>query len=156
MAKNSQTRGKFAVIAFIVFLAAVIFAACHSGPPQIAIGEARAVLSPAIYGEAMVFMNIKNDGGADVLKGVNSDIPGATVSFHVMEGKRMAHVATVGIPGGKSTVFKMGSSHIMIEDMPRTMVAGSPFTLTLVFEKSGVRQLHLKLEKAPMMPMPMS
>ncbi|MDA8170357.1 MAG: copper chaperone PCu(A)C [Nitrospiraceae bacterium] len=155
MAKSSRVRGKFSAAAIIVFLGAVIFAACHSGPPQISIEGPRAVLSPAIYGEAMVFMTIKNDGGSDVLNGVSTDIPGATAAFHVMKGKRMAHVATVAVRGGSSTVFKMGSSHIMLEDMPRTMVAGSPFTLTLVFEKSGVRQLHLKLEKAQMtMPMP--
>jgi copper(I)-binding protein len=64
----------------------------------------------------------------------------------------MAHVETVDIEGG-STVFKMGGSHVMIEGMPKSMVEGSPFTLTLVFRKSGEKQLHLKLEKGPAMPM---
>jgi len=96
-----------------------------------------------------VFMTIKNDGGPDVLKGVSIDVPGANAMFHVMEGKRMAQEESVEVPGGKSVVFKLGSSHIMIRDMPRTMVEGAPITLTLVFEKSGTKQLHLTLEKAP-------
>ena len=39
-------------------------------------------------------------------------------------------------------------SHVMIEGMPRSMAVGSAFTLTLVFEKTGTKQLQLKLEKA--------
>ena len=101
----------------------------------------------------MVTMTIRNDGGTDVLRDVSTDIPGAKASFHIMAGKRMEHVPSVDIHGGESTIFKMGSSHIMIEDMPRTIAVGSPITLTLVFEKSGVMQLHLKLENAPAMPM---
>jgi copper(I)-binding protein len=148
-----ERRGKISAVALIAFLGAAILTACHKAPPRISIESPKAILSPAIYGEAMVTMTIRNDGGADVLKGVSTDIPDAKVSFHVMEGRRMAHAATVDIPGGSSTVFKMGSSHVMIEDMPRNMGEGSPFTLTLVFEKSGEKQLHLKLEKAPTMPM---
>jgi copper(I)-binding protein len=153
MTITHERRGKFSVIAVIVFLGVAILVACQKAPPRITIDSPKATLSPAIYGEAMVTMTIRNDGGPDVLKGVSTDIPDARVSFHVMEGSRMAHVATVDIPGGSSTVFKMGSSHVMIEDMPRAMVEGSPFTLTLAFEKSGEKQLHLKLDKAPQMPM---
>jgi copper(I)-binding protein len=153
MSSKAHGIGKFTAVALAALLAAVILVACHAGPPKIAVEAAKAVLSPAIYGEAMVTMTIRNDGGPDVLKGVSTGIPGAKASFHIMEGKRMAYVPTVDIRGGQPTVFKMGGSHIMIEDMPRTMVAGSPFTLTLVFEKSGAKQLHLKLENAPAMPM---
>lgn len=144
---------KLPVLAAFIFPALLVLAACHGGPPRISIQDAKAQLSPAIYGEAMVFMKIKNDGGPDVLKNVSIDVPGATAMLHVMKGNHMAHVTEIKIPGGKSVVFKMGSSHIMIEDMPRTMAEGSPLTLTLVFEKSGTKQLHLKLEKAPAMPM---
>jgi copper(I)-binding protein len=153
MIVTPERQGKFFAIALFVFLGAAVLTACHKAPPRISIESPKATLSPAIYGEAMVTMTIRNDGGPDVLKGVSTDIPDAKVSFHVMEGRRMARVATVDIPGGSSTVFKMGSSHVMIEDMPKAMVEGSPFTLTLVFEKSGEKQLHLKLEKAPTTPM---
>ena len=152
MKMNSQGLGNFFAAVFI-FLPIVILASCQSGPPQISLQGARAELSPAIYGEAMVTMTIDNNGGADVLKGVSTDIPGATAMLHIMKGERMTEAATVNIPGGKSTVFKMGGSHIMIDGMPRSMAAGSTFTMTLLFEKSGMKQLRLKLEKAAAMPM---
>jgi copper(I)-binding protein len=152
MSAKAHDIGKFTAVTVVALLAAVTLA-CHMGPPKITIESPKAVLSPAIYGEAMVTMTIRNDGGPDVLKGVSADIAGAKASLHVMAGKRMTYVSTVDIRGGRSTVFNMGGSHIMIEDMPRTMVAGSPFTLTLVFEKAGVKLLHLNLEKFPAMPM---
>lgn len=142
--------GKFLAV---LIAAAASLPACHTGPPEISIESASARMSPAIYGEAMVFMTIKNDGGPDVLKSVSIDVPGASTMFHIMKGHHMARVPEVPVPGGKSVVLKMGSSHIMVEDMPRSMGAGSPITLTLVFERSGIRQLHLRLEKAPPVPM---
>ncbi len=62
---------------------------------QISIIGAKAELSPAMLGEAMVTMNITNQGGADVLTRVTTDIPGAKASFHVMEGDRMVNADTV-------------------------------------------------------------
>lgn len=139
--------------ALIVFAAAAILAACQSAPPQISITEASAALSPAIVGEAMVTMNIRNEGGADVLKGVKTDIAGAKVSFHIMQGQRMVHVDMMEILSKSSLEFKMGGSHIMIEGMPRTMKAGSQFNLMLVFQKSGEKQLSLTLQGPAAMPM---
>ncbi len=151
---SSKGIGGFLAAAF-TFLTIAILASCQSGPPQISIQGARAQLSPAIYGEAMVTMTINNTGGADVLKGVSIDIPGASAMLHIMKGNRMTEAAMVKIPGGKATVFKMGGSHIMLDGMPRSMAAGSAFTMTLLFEKSGAKQLRLKLEKAPAAPMAM-
>jgi copper(I)-binding protein len=153
MTVNFRRSGKFSIIATVVFLGGLILAACQSGQPKISIESPHVVLSPAIYGEAMVTMTIKNEGGPDVLKGVSIDVPGAKAMIHLMEGQRMTQAATVDIPGGSSTEFKMGGSHVMLEDIPRTMTEGSPITVTLTFEKSGVKQLNLKLEKAPPMNM---
>ncbi len=154
MKKSSGGPKKF-VAGVFMFLAVAALAACQSGPPKISIQGASAQLSPAIYGEAMVTMTINNQGGADVLDGVTVDIPGASAMLHVMKGKVMQEASSVKIPGGKPTVFKMGSSHIMIKGMPRSMAAGSTFTMTLQFEKSGVKKLRLTLQKAPQAPMAM-
>ena len=144
---------KVSITAAAVFLGVILLASCQRGAPKISIESAHATLSPAIYGEAMVTMVIKNNGGPDVLKGVAIDVPGAKASFHLMEGPRMMQAATVDIAGGGSTEFKMGGSHVMIEDMPRTMTEGSPIAVTLTFAKAGVKKLNLKLEKAPQMKM---
>jgi copper(I)-binding protein len=141
------------LLAVSLFVATTILAACQSGPPRVSIDGAKAELSAGIVGEAMVTMNIRNLGGPDVLKGVKTDIPGAKASFHVMRGERMVNADTMEVNAKKSLELKMGGSHIMIDDMPKTMKAGSKFNLTLVFEKSGEKQLPLTLQGAGEMPM---
>jgi copper(I)-binding protein len=136
-----------------MFVTTTILAACQSGPPQVSIDGTKAELSPAIVGEAMVTMNITNQGGSDVLKAVKTYIPGAKASFHVMQGERMVNTDMVEVPAKRNLEFKMGGSHIMIEDMPKTMKAGSKFNVTLVFQKSGEKQLPLMLQGASEMPM---
>lgn len=143
----------FRLLVTSLFLAIMLLAACHSGPPQVSIDGAKAELSPAIVGEAMVTMNIRNQGGSDVLTGVKTDMPGAKASFHVMQGERMVNTDTVKVHAKSDLEFKMGGSHIMIEDMPKTMKAGSKFNVTLVFQKSGEKQLPLTLEGTMEMPM---
>ncbi len=146
---------KVGLSAMGTFAAAIILAACQSGPPKISIEGVKAELSPAIIGEAMVTMNVGNEGGADVLRGVKTDIPGAQVTFHIMQGERMVHVDSVEVPAKSNLEFKMGGSHIMIEDMPKTMKKGSHFNLTLVFQKSGEKTMPLVLEGPAVMPMNM-
>lgn len=144
---------EFRLLAISLFVATTIVAACQSGPPQVSIDGAKTELSPGIVGEAMVTMNIRNQGGSDVLTGVKTDIPGAKASFHVMQGERMVNADTVEVRAKSNLEFKMGGSHIMIEDMPKTMMAGSKFSLTLVFQKSGEKQVPLTLQGAGEMPM---
>jgi copper(I)-binding protein len=145
--------GKFVWMALFSLVALSMFAACESGPPQISIEDATAMMSPAIIGEAMVTMKIDNQGGPDVLTSVKADIPGARISLHIMQGERMVAADTLKIAAKKATEFKMGSSHIMIEDMPKTMKAGSKIDLTLVFQKSGEKKVSLTLQPASAMPM---
>jgi copper(I)-binding protein len=144
---------EFRLSVISLFAATAVLAACQSGPPRVSIEGAKAELSPGIVGEAMVTMNIRNRGGSDVLTGVKTDIPGAKVSFHVMQGERMVNAVTVEVPAKNDLEFKMGGSHIMIEDMPKTMQAGSKFNVILVFQKSGEKQLPLTLQGAGEMPM---
>ncbi len=151
--KNFGTIRKVGLLAVSVFSATIMLVACQSGPPQISIEGAKAELSPAIVGEAMVTINIKNQGGADVLTGVKTDIPGAKASFHIMQGERMVTAETMKIPAKNNMEFKMGGNHIMIEGMPKTMKEGSKFNLTLVFQKSGEKQMELTLQPAAAMPM---
>ncbi len=137
-----------------LFAVAVVLAACQSQPPKISIEAARAELSAAIVGEAMVTMDIRNAGGPDVLSGVRTDVPGAKVSLHVMQGQRMLEADTMEVPAKGSLVLVMGGSHIMIENLPKTVKKDSRFNLTLIFQKSGEKTIPLTL-LAPTMPMDM-
>lgn len=151
--KTFRITNAFPLLTVSLLLTLAVLAACQSSAPQVSIDKAKAELSPAIVGEAMVTMSIKNQGGADVLTGVKTDIPGAKVLFHIMQGERMASVDTVEVPANSDLEFKMGGSHIMIQDMPKTMKAGSKINMTLVFQKSGEKQVALTLQGASAMPM---
>lgn len=135
------------------FAAVVVLSACQNDQPKISISGAKAELSPAIIGEAMVTMNIRNDGGTDVIRGVKTDIAGATASVHAMEGERMVTMDMMEVMGKSTQEFKMGGSHIMIQGMPKSVKEGSKFNLTLVFQKSGEMTVPLVLQGPPAMPM---
>jgi len=151
--KSTSKIGIVGLLTAGMLAAAVILAGCQSDAPKISIEGARAELSPMMVGEAMVSLTIKNEGGGDALTGVKTDIPGASAVYHVMQGERMAIVDAVKIPAKSSTEFKMGGSHIMIEGMPKTVKEGSQFNVTLVFQKSGEKQVPLTLQGPPSMPM---
>jgi copper(I)-binding protein len=89
---------------------------------------------------------------------VKVDIPGASADLHEMRAGLMIISKKVVIPQQGSVQFGPSASHIMIENMPRDMKEGSSFTLTLVFQRSGEKQMPLKLKKSqmPQMQMPMT
>ncbi len=151
--KTSGMKTKFWLLAMSMVISVVLFTSCQSGPPQITIEGAKAEMSPAVVGEAMVGMKILNKGGSDELTAVKTDIPGASTMFHIMEGERMVRVAAVKIPAKGTVDLKMGGSHIMIADMPKTITEGSHFNLTLVFAKSGEKQIPLIIQGSSMMHM---
>ena len=127
----------------------VLLAACQSTPPSISIESAKVEMSPAIVGEAIVSLRIVNQGGADVLVGVKTDLDGATASFHMMQGPRMVTVEEMSVPARTNLDLKLGGSHIMLEHMARSVKEGSPLAITLIFKKSGSKQVQLTFQKAP-------
>ena len=146
-------RMNLASTALFALCASLVLAACQSGPPKISIEGARAELSPAVVGEAMVSMQIRNDCGTDTIGGVKTDIAGANVSMHGLEGKRMVTIDMEEVMKKSTLEFKMDGTHIMISDMPKTMKEGSKFDLVLVFQKSGEVRVPLTLQSAGAMPM---
>jgi periplasmic copper chaperone A len=140
-----QKSGKTGMMLIIM----MVVAACQSAPPAVSIEGVKAEMSPAIVGEAIVSLRIVNQGGADVLTGVRTDLAGATASFHLMEGLRMVTVDAMPVPARETVDLKLGGSHIMLEHMDRTVKEGSPLTITLIFKKSGEKQMQLTLQKSP-------
>jgi copper(I)-binding protein len=149
MANHCSANKRSAV--FTVFLVVLLAATagCQGGPPQITIESASAELSPALYGEGLVFLTIKNAGGRDTLLGAKVSIPGATASIHQMRGGLMVISKRMSIPAQATVAFYPAESHIMIENMPRELKEGASFTLTLIFERSGEKQVPLTMKKAP-------
>jgi copper(I)-binding protein len=143
---------------FTIFLAAITAAVmgCQGTPPRITIENASAELSPALFGEGLVYLTIQNAGGKDMLMGVKVDIPGATADLHEMRAGLMIISKKVAIPPQGSVMLRPSESHIMIENMPKDMKEGSSFTLTLVFQRSGEKQVLLTLKKSRMPQTPMT
>jgi len=136
---------------FIV-LVALSFNGCEGSGPKLTVEGARAELSPVIRGEGLVYLRIVNAGGKDNLTQVKVNIPGATADLHEMKSNFMVLAKTMRIPAKSTVELQPMASHIMLENMPRDVKEGQPFTLTLVFEKSGELQIPLVLMKAqPMM-----
>jgi periplasmic copper chaperone A len=143
---------------FTIFLAAITATVmgCQGAPPRITIENASAELSPALFGEGLVYLTIKNAGGRDTLTGVNVDIPGASADLHEMREGLMIISKKVVIPPQGSVTLRPSESHIMIENMPRDMKEGTSFTLTLLFQRSGEKRVLLTLKKSRMPQMPMT
>ena len=143
---------------FTIFLAAITVAVmgCQGSPPRITVENASAELSPALFGEGLVYLTINNAGGKDTLTGVKVDIPGASADLHEMRAGLMIISKKVVIPSQGSVTLSPSESHIMIENMPKDMKEGSRFTLTLVFQRSGEKQVLLTLKKPRMPQMPMT
>jgi copper(I)-binding protein len=146
----------FSTLVSAVLLAAITTAAagCQGAPPRISVENASAELSPVLHGEGMVYLAIENAGGKDALTGVKVDIPGATADLHEMRDGLMIVSRKMAIPAKSTVALRPGESHIMIENMPADKKEGSTFTLTLVFERSGEKQVPLTLKKARMPQMP--
>jgi copper(I)-binding protein len=141
-----------AYLPLFIILIALSFAGCEGGKPKLTVEGARAELSPVMRGEGLVYFRIVNAGGKDTLIQVKTSIPGATADLHEMKGNFMVLARTMRIPAKSTVELQPMASHIMLENMPGDAKAGLPFTLTLVFEKSGELQIALVLMKAqPMM-----
>ncbi len=131
----------------------IILAGCESGPPIVSIEGARAELSPVMRNEGLVYLKIVNAGGDDSLVGVRPDIPGAKADLHEMKGTIMVVTKAMRIPAKSSVELKPMGSHIMIVNMPAEVKEGYRFNLTLVFRKSGDKQVSLEFMKAQEQPM---
>lgn len=116
------------------------------GFPQIKIEAPEARMSRVIVGSVSVFMKISNTGKAeDTLVGARVDVPSAIVEIHDTENGKMFRKEKLRIPPADAVELKPGGLHIMIFKMPEDIKEGSEFRLVLLFEKSGEKQVDVKL-----------
>jgi hypothetical protein len=115
--------------------------------PHIAIEAQEAKLSTVIIGSASVFMNISNTGESeDTLKEARIDIPGAVVEIHDTKDGKMVKAEKIRIPSRSIVELKPGGLHIMIFKMPEDVKEGHELKMHLLFERSGERQIDVKLK----------
>jgi len=137
-----------AIMAVIIMSGAAMGMGNTPGIPDISIENEMAVLSPIMTRTASVFMVINNTGNSsDSLIGARISDPGATVELHNVKDNRMFKTDKIRIPSGSKVELKPKSLHIMIFNLPQDMKEGSKLTLFLRFEKSGEREVQMKLIK---------
>jgi len=138
-------------------LSMIIFAVLPGGPaegmgtsqklPHITVEAQEAKLSTVIIGSASVFMNISNTGESeDTLIEARADIPGAIAEIHDTKDGKMVKAGKIPIPSKGIVELKPGGLHIMIFKMPEDIKEGHEFKMHLVFERSGERQIDVKLK----------
>jgi hypothetical protein len=99
-----------------------------------------------IIGSASVFMNISNSGDIeDVLTGARVDIPDTVAEIHDTKDGKMVKVEKVSIPSKDIVELKPGGLHIMMFHMPEDIKEGFEFKMHLLFERSGEREIKVKL-----------
>lgn len=91
---------------------------------------------------------VNGTGQSDRLVGVESN-RADRVEMHTTIKKdgmmSMQKLSGVDVPAGKSVAFEPGGRHIMLIGLHDALKAGQTFSLTLVFEKAGRRQVQVEV-----------
>ena len=93
---------------------------------------------------AAAYLVIENSGPDDRLLHIHSD-HAAKVEIHTTREQsgvmRMSRMESLLIPAQEKVTLSPGGDHIMFFDLHDAFAAGSTETLTLYFEKAGIREI---------------
>ncbi|MEY2920386.1 MAG: hypothetical protein RL261_1691 [Pseudomonadota bacterium] len=114
--------------------------AAEPAPQAVTVSAAWARATPPGMAVAAVYLTLAGGAKADRL--VGAETPRAAMAqIHVVseaEGMaRMRQTEGVDVPARKSVALAPQGTHIMLMDLPRPLVAGERFPLTLQFEHAG-------------------
>ncbi len=128
----------------VVMLLAAVMTACggSSGTTGngITVSDAWVRNPPLADQPSAAYLVIQNNGAADKLLSVTSDIA-QTIELHEsMESNgmmQMSPVLNISIPANGKVELKPGGLHMMLINLTRSLKAGDKVQLTLNFEKAG-------------------
>lgn len=89
---------------------------------------------------AALYFTVKNNGPADVLLSASSNAsPIATLHQTIDSGVSgtMITIQSLAIPANTTTLVSPGGYHVMLEQVPKPIVAGTTVRCTLVFKNAG-------------------
>ena len=95
-----------------------------------------------------VYLKLQGGAQADSLIAASTARAGMTQIHVVTEADgmaRMRETEAVDVPAGKRVLLAPQGTHIMLMDLPRPLVAGERFMLTLQFAKSGKREISVQV-----------
>ncbi len=132
------------VIFLVLFLTHVVYA------QDISIIDAEAQFSDMKPDLGAVFMKIENRGSDDSIIGARVSIPGVIAELHDVKDGAMVKIDRIFLPGERTVELKKGSLHIMLFNLPIEVKEGDEFTLTLILEKAGKKDVKVRFQKSHM------
>lgn len=134
---------RWAVAGVVMLLAAVLVACSSAGGTAgsgITVSDAWVRNPPISDQPNAAYLVIQNNGAADQLLSVTSDIA-QTIELHEsMESggmMQMSPVPNIPIPANGTVELKPGGFHLMLIGLTRPVKTGDKVQLTLNFEKAG-------------------
>jgi copper(I)-binding protein len=134
---------RFAIFGVVLMLAVALSAcsgASSTSGSSITVSDAWVRNPPIADQPGAAYLVIQNDGAADKLLSVTSDIA-QTIELHEsMESggmMQMAPVPNIPVPANGKVELKPGSFHMMLIGLTRPVKTGDKVQLTLNFEKAG-------------------
>ncbi len=114
--------------------------ATEPAPQTVTVSAAWARATPPGMAVAAVYLTLVGGSQADRLVGAETPRAGMAQIHVVSEAEGMARMRQtegVDVPAHKSVALAPQGTHIMLMDLPRPLVAGERFPLTLQFEQAG-------------------
>jgi copper(I)-binding protein len=114
--------------------------ATEPAPQTVTVSAAWARATPPGMAVAAVYLTLVGGSQADRLVGADTPRAGMAQIHVVSEAEGMARMRPtegVDVPAHKSVALAPQGTHIMLMDLPRPLVAGERFPLTLQFEQAG-------------------
>jgi copper(I)-binding protein len=135
-----KRRAAVALIALALARATAPTYAAEPAPQAVAVNDAWARATPPGVAVAAVYLTLVGGSRDDRLVGAATP-RAAMAQIHVVaESAGMAQMRpteAVDVPAHGSVALAPQGTHIMLMDLPRPLVAGERFPLTLQFEQAG-------------------
>jgi periplasmic copper chaperone A len=138
-------------IKFLTFAASLAVAsAALAQTAQLEVSSAWARATPAKAENGVAYVTIQSPT-EDRLLSAASPVA-KKLELHTMEMAgmvmKMPRLDGLAIPAGQPVTLKPGGEHIMLMGLNGPLREGQSFPLTLTFEKAGVREVTVAVEKA--------
>jgi hypothetical protein len=125
--------------------------AADTAPRDVSVSAAWARATPPGLAVAAVYLTMHGGAQADRLVGAATP-RAAMAQIHIVSEDagmtRMRPTEGVAVPARQSVTLAPQGTHIMLMDLPRPLVAGERFPLTLVFEHAGKLAVEVEV-RAP-------
>lgn len=144
-----------AVLALVWLLAPVTGGgagvSAQEAPVAAHVSVSKAWSRPTVHGahSGVVYLTVTNDGAADTLTGIDSDVADVAEAHATEVVDGVARMRPLGdgvpLPAGKTVSFQPEGTHIMLMGLKHQLLPDSTFTLTLHFRHASDAVVTVKV-----------